>query len=103
MQRTMILGSMAQPPPPLPPMHSQISSPLAPSVPAPSHPILDELREKNNYNPTEYDLSAKGGRFFVIKSYSEDDIHRFAPSIVQVINCRLRVSLFQVDKVRNMV
>ncbi|CAB3386703.1 Hypothetical predicted protein [Cloeon dipterum] len=68
--------SMAQPPPPLPQLQSQIPSPLAPSVPAPSHPILDELREKNNYNPTDYDLSAKGARFFVIKSYSEDDIHR---------------------------
>jgi hypothetical protein len=69
---------MAQPPPPLPPMQSQIPSPLAPTVPAASHPILDELREKNNYNPPDYDLSAKGARFFVIKSYSEDDIHRWA-------------------------
>ncbi|KAL1132086.1 hypothetical protein AAG570_010044, partial [Ranatra chinensis] len=42
----------------------------------PSHPVLDELRIKNNYNPQEFDMSAKGARFFVIKSYSEDDIHR---------------------------
>lgn len=42
----------------------------------PSHPILDELRIKNNYNPVDFDISAKGARFFVIKSYSEDDIHR---------------------------
>lgn len=42
----------------------------------PSHPVLDELRVKNNYNPAEFDLSAPNARFFVIKSYSEDDIHR---------------------------
>lgn len=47
-----------------------------PSAPTPNHPVLDELRVKNNYNPPDYDLSAKGARFFVIKSYSEDDIHR---------------------------
>jgi hypothetical protein len=76
---------------------------MAPSVPAPSHPILDELREKNNYNPTEYDLSAKGGRFFVIKSYSEDDIHRFDPSPVTPDALFLITLFFQVDKVRNMV
>ncbi|KAJ4447907.1 hypothetical protein ANN_09916 [Periplaneta americana] len=45
-------------------------------APLPSHPVLDELRVKNNYNPPDFDLSAKGARFFVIKSYSEDDIHR---------------------------
>lgn len=43
---------------------------------APTHPVLDELRGKNNYNPTDFDLSAPNARFFVIKSYSEDDIHR---------------------------
>jgi hypothetical protein len=30
----------------------------------------------NLYNPKEFDLSPKGARFFVIKSFSEDDIHR---------------------------
>ncbi|XP_061397077.1 YTH domain-containing family protein [Musca vetustissima] len=39
--------------------------------------VLEELRDKNNYNPAEIDLeSAATARFFVIKSYSEDDIHR---------------------------
>lgn len=47
-----------------------------PTATLPSHPVLDELRVKNNYNPVDFDLSAKGARFFVIKSYSEDDIHR---------------------------
>ncbi|XP_058793681.1 YTH domain-containing family protein 1 [Phymastichus coffea] len=41
-----------------------------------SHPVLDELKVKNDYNPVEFDTSAPGARFFVIKSYSEDDIHR---------------------------
>jgi len=30
----------------------------------------------NQYNPKEFDVSAKNARFFVIKSFSEDDIHR---------------------------
>ncbi|KAH8309670.1 hypothetical protein KR044_011530, partial [Drosophila immigrans] len=39
--------------------------------------LLDELKDKNNYNPAEIDLDkAATARFFVIKSYSEDDIHR---------------------------
>ncbi|XP_068157791.1 YTH domain-containing family protein [Drosophila tropicalis] len=39
--------------------------------------LLEELKDKNNYNPTEIDLDkATAARFFVIKSYSEDDIHR---------------------------
>lgn len=50
--------------------------PVLVAPPAPSHPVLDELRGKNNYNPPDYDLSAPNARFFVIKSYSEDDIHR---------------------------
>lgn len=57
------------PPPPMIP-------PQQPPGPPPSHPVLDELRGKNNYNPVDFDMSAKGARFFVIKSYSEDDIHR---------------------------
>ncbi|KRG00718.1 YTH domain-containing family protein isoform X1 [Drosophila mojavensis] len=39
--------------------------------------LLDELKDKNNYNPSDIDLDkAASARFFVIKSYSEDDIHR---------------------------
>ncbi|XP_066601106.1 YTH domain-containing family protein 3 isoform X2 [Prorops nasuta] len=44
--------------------------------PTQSHPVLDELKVKNNYNPIEFNHTAPGARFFVIKSYSEDDIHR---------------------------
>lgn len=42
----------------------------------PNSTVLDKLRFENNYNPKEFDLSATNARFFVIKSYSEDDIHR---------------------------
>merc|ERR1719509_510131 len=48
----------------------------APVAPAPSHPVLDELRGHNEYNPREFDLNPKNARFFVVKSYSKDDIHR---------------------------
>lgn len=50
--------------------------PVMVAPPAPTHPVLDELRGKNNYNPPDFDISAPNARFFVIKSYSEDDIHR---------------------------
>lgn len=45
---------------------------------AESQIILDQLKTKNNYNPASLDLlkTAELARFFVIKSYSEDDIHR---------------------------
>ncbi len=45
-------------------------------VPLPAHPVLDKLRVENNYNPKEFDLNPRNARFFIIKSYSEDDIHR---------------------------
>lgn len=38
-------------------------------------PVLDKLRV-DTYNPKEFDLNPKNARFFIIKSYSEDDIHR---------------------------
>jgi len=41
-----------------------------------SHPILDNLRSVNEYNPKSFDMSPKNARYFVIKSFSEDDIHR---------------------------
>jgi hypothetical protein len=47
-----------------------------PTPPVQANPVLEELQLKHIYNPKEFDLSAKNARFFVIKSYSEDDIHR---------------------------
>uniref|UniRef100_A0A3Q2ECA1 YTH domain-containing family protein n=1 Tax=Cyprinodon variegatus TaxID=28743 RepID=A0A3Q2ECA1_CYPVA len=40
------------------------------------HPVLEKLRSINNYNPKDFDWNLKNGRVFIIKSYSEDDIHR---------------------------
>ena len=39
-------------------------------------PVLERLKAKHNYNPRELSLSQRNARFFIIKSYSEDDIHR---------------------------
>ncbi|ELV12559.1 YTH domain family protein 2 [Tupaia chinensis] len=52
---------------------SQAGSGSAPSEP---HPVLEKLRSINNYNPRDFDWNLKHGRVFIIKSYSEDDIHR---------------------------
>ncbi|CAK8696667.1 YTH domain-containing family protein 2-like [Clavelina lepadiformis] len=38
--------------------------------------VLDKLRSENEYNPKRLTLDVRNARFFVIKSYSEDDIHR---------------------------
>ena len=38
--------------------------------------VLKELMGTHKYNPKDYNLNPKNARFFVIKSYSEDDIHR---------------------------
>ena len=43
---------------------------------AASHPVLDELKVRNEYNPKDFDVNQKNVQFYVIKSYSEDDIHR---------------------------
>lgn len=41
------------------------------------NPVLEDLHDKNQYNPQDFDFDlANNARFFVIKSYSEDDIHR---------------------------
>lgn len=37
---------------------------------------LEKLFDENDYNPKEFDLSPRNARFFIIKSYSEDDVHR---------------------------
>ncbi|XP_016353987.1 YTH domain-containing family protein 2-like [Sinocyclocheilus anshuiensis] len=46
------------------------------AVPSEPHPVLEKLRMVNNYNPKDFDWNPKHGRVFIIKSYSEDDIHR---------------------------
>ncbi|XP_074656217.1 YTH domain-containing family protein 1-like isoform X2 [Tubulanus polymorphus] len=42
---------------------------------ATSNPVLEKLKSANQYNPKDFNLP-KNARFFIIKSYSEDDIHR---------------------------
>lgn len=37
---------------------------------------MSKMTLQNQYNPREFNLVPKGARFFVIKSYSEDDVHR---------------------------
>lgn len=40
-------------------------------------PVVEELMTKHNYNPTEMNIDDyQNARFFIIKSYSEDDVHR---------------------------
>ncbi|GFO44889.1 yth domain-containing family protein 2-like protein [Plakobranchus ocellatus] len=51
------------------------SSVSSAAVPPSLNPVLDQLKI-NNYNPKEFTLNVKSARFFIIKSYSEDDIHR---------------------------
>ena len=41
-----------------------------------NHPVLEKLKSANQYNPKDFTINCKGARYFIIKSYSEDDIHR---------------------------
>ena len=38
--------------------------------------VVGRLKAENKYNPSEMTLNLSNARFFVIKSYAEDDIHR---------------------------
>lgn len=78
-------GSTIAHSPPGPVAHNRSNKPIADfggsnaslDNPAPVAVGLDELRVKNQYNPQDFDFdTCVCARFFVIKSYSEDDIHR---------------------------
>lgn len=43
---------------------------------APQSDIVGKLQSENKYNPSDMNMDLTNARFFVIKSYSEDDIHR---------------------------
>ncbi len=45
-------------------------------MPKDSSKLLRELWAKNNFNPKDLNLDFKNAKFFIIKSYSEDDIFR---------------------------
>lgn len=55
-------------------MHGGAQPSTTPS--AESHPVLEKLKAAHSYNPKEFDWNLKSGRVFIIKSYSEDDVHR---------------------------
>lgn len=38
--------------------------------------VVSKLQSENNYNPSELTLNLNNARYFVIKSYAEDDVHR---------------------------
>ena len=38
--------------------------------------LVGKLKSENKYNPSELTVNTSNARFFVIKSYAEDDIHR---------------------------
>ena len=50
--------------------------PVMDGKPPPPPPVLEKLKSENLYNPRELTMDLKNARYFVIKSYSEDDIHR---------------------------
>lgn len=58
------------------PSSNNVSNNSAPVANTPAHPVLERLKSANQYNPKDFNLNPKGARFFIIKSYSEDDIHR---------------------------
>lgn len=61
------------------PHHAAAAAPTAKvynNVSAAQHPVLENLKSVNEYNPKSFDLSPKNARYFVIKSFSEDDVHR---------------------------
>jgi hypothetical protein len=49
-----------------------VSDPSAAAVSS----LVEKLCAEHQYNPKDFDLNLENARFFVIKSYSEDDIHR---------------------------
>jgi len=57
--------------------------------------LLEKLTKENNYNPSRFNLNPKNARFFIIKSYSEDDIHR---SIKYSIWCSTEHGNVKLDK-----
>uniref|UniRef100_A0A3Q3AAU8 YTH domain-containing family protein n=1 Tax=Kryptolebias marmoratus TaxID=37003 RepID=A0A3Q3AAU8_KRYMA len=72
---TMPKAATPQQVPPIP-SNGQPPNQASPQPGATPHPVLEKLRMVNNYNPKDFDWNLKQGRVFIIKSYSEDDIHR---------------------------
>lgn len=65
------MGQQSRRPPMMPPPPSAPTGPQSGARTSASTGTLS-----HQYNPREYDLDTTDARFFVIKSYAEDDIHR---------------------------
>lgn len=59
-----------------PPPTTNTAPSAAPTAGVAGCNVLSELHKTNSYNPTQFDMNPIAARFFVVKSYSEDDIHR---------------------------
>lgn len=55
---------------------SDNASDANPGIPKDCSKLLRDLWTKNNFNPKESNMDFRNARFFIIKSYSEDDIFR---------------------------
>ncbi|KAM8977418.1 YTH domain-containing family protein 2 [Pelodytes ibericus] len=75
-QSTLNAQSIPHPPTRWSAPRNRASEQAQPPPSAEPHPVLEKLRSVNNYNPKDFDCSPKLGRVFIVKSYSEDDIHR---------------------------
>nr|XP_032808995.1 YTH domain-containing family protein 3-like [Petromyzon marinus] len=53
-----------------------IGEPAPAPLQAPPPLLLEKLHSHNGYNPSDFDCSPRDLRAFIIKSYSEDDVHR---------------------------
>ena len=100
MQATHLGNPLAALPLPLPGMHPApgFANPGLPPVPThstnvPSNPLdVTSLALRKNYNPLPgtFDLNPPNARFFVIKSYTEEDVHKVSPSLRETCQTRIR-------------
>ena len=56
--------------------HSGSSTSARTGVKAHQSELVGKLLSENKYNPSDFTMNTTNARFFVIKSYAEDDIHR---------------------------
>ncbi|KAJ3586651.1 hypothetical protein NHX12_013047 [Muraenolepis orangiensis] len=73
-KHNMNIGTWDKGPPNM--QQAPMQPPPSHSLGAEHHPVLEKLCAAHSYNPKEFEWNLKNGRVFIIKSYSEDDIHR---------------------------
>ena len=73
-------GGRSAPPAPYPQQgpggHQLIGSGSSKKSSEPVNETLEKLKSENQFNPKELTVNTSNARYFIIKSYSEDDIHR---------------------------